>query len=134
MFLNRVSRFLNVSMLGTLLYLLDATLLMFQTPRTVGSYGGFLFFSFLNAVQMWHLSTINARYVTFLEQLHTLAHLNQHELADAITLCEKRQLQVVVLGMPMTRGLFAKYLASAAVPLIASSTDYIERFVKGGYL
>jgi hypothetical protein len=131
--LEHAGPFLNVFLADALMWLVFATLAVFQSPHELGGYLGFLWFMFALGFQLWQLSKVNSRHTVFTRRFHTLTKPNTHDLLEAMLFFKEHELQVMLLGVPITRSLFARTMASAFVPLIVASAPSIKAFVLKGY-
>eukprot|EP01047_Picozoa_sp_COSAG01_P041364 COSAG01_NODE_3544_length_5952_cov_291.756193_2_plen_395_part_00 len=129
--LKRTTPFLNVTAINASVSYCTAAIGVFQDHSFIPT---FLWYTMLLSFMLWMLAAVNARYVWFTRRLHELSKPDVRELEAAHTFFVQRELHIIVLGIPLTRVIFARFLASAAFPLIASTQDSIRTFVHAGYL
>ena len=133
MLLGRVQTMFNCGMISVWGFFGSSVFALFADRTNIVNFLAFLWFGFCVSFVLWNLSDVNHRSYVFLQRLHTLEAPSIHALNDAEEFFAKRPLQIKVLGVPITRTLFSRYLASLSVPLVASSTSTILNFVDAGY-
>ncbi len=127
----RCKLLINGTVMATLWAWSTASIAIFQDHAMIPV---FLWFTVILALLLWELSRVNNRYLLFTRRFHELSKPSVRELEAAYTYLKQRELQLIVLGIPITRTVFARFLGSACVPLLASAgTEQIKNFASAGY-